>query len=297
MSDELKTIIIAEVGECFNGDIEIAKRLIYEAKEAGCDIVKFQTLDYENISDDDPESEWFKKIALNPDKIGILIKYAREADIEILFTPENIKTAKWLLEQGLRDVKIPSSTVANKELITFINDNFERVFMSTGMASLDEANDAVRSLSNVRDLYIMHCVSEYPTGPLLEQRGLKALSHEDVRLNMMKILMELFPQYKVGYSDHTDGILAPIVAVAAGARVIEKHITLDRTTPIKNFETGGEYLGTDHVLSIEPDELKEMVKQIREVEKMLGEWKWERSAGEKTLRNFIRERFCHPESS
>ncbi len=108
---------------------------------------------------------------------------------------------------------------------------------------------------------------------------------------MMKMLMMLFPHLKIGYSDHTDGFLAPVAAVAAGARVIEKHITLDRQTPIKNYETGGEYLGTDHVLSIEPDELKEMVKQIREVEEMLGEWKWERSGGEKVLRSFLRERF------
>ena len=106
----------------------------------------------------------------------------------------------------------------------------------------------------------MHCISEYPTGPLLEQRGLKALSNEDVRLNMMRMLIELFPQYNIGYSDHTCGILAPLVAVAMGAKVIEKHITLDRQTPMKNFETGGEYLGTDHVLSLEPEELGEMVK-------------------------------------
>lgn len=291
MIDERKTIIIAEVGECFNGDIETAKRLIYEVKEAGCDIVKFQTLDYENISDDDPERDWFKKIALNPEKIRYLINCANEIGIQILFTPENIKTAEWLLEQNQKDVKIPSSSAADRELTAFINDNFDRVFMSTGLASLDEVNEAANNLSDVKELYIMHCVSEYPTGPLLQQRGLKALSHEDVRLNMMKILMALFPHHKVGYSDHTDGILAPIAAVAAGADVIEKHITLDRKTPIKNFETGGEYMGTDHVLSIEPPELKEMVRQIREAEKILGEWKWQRSEGERILRDFLRERF------
>lgn len=287
-----RTIIIAEIGECFNGDFDIAKRLMREAEDAGCDIVKFQTLDYENISENDPEKDWFKKIALNPEKIKYLIKYAKEIEIQILFSTENIKTANWLLDAGLKDVKIASSSINNIKYIDFINNHFEQVFVSTGMASLDEVNNAVRSLSNVRDLYIMHCMSEYPTGLLLEQRGLKALSHEDVRLNMMKILIEQFPQHKVGYSDHTDGILAPIAAVAMGARVIEKHITLDRQTPIKNFEIGGEYIGTDHVLSIEPDELREMVRQIKEVEKMLGEWKWERSEGEKLLRDFIRGRFA-----
>jgi sialic acid synthase SpsE len=137
----------------------------------------------------------------------------------------------------------------------------------------------------------MHCVSEYPTGPLLEQRGLKALSPEEVRLNMMRILMALFPQHKIGYSDHTVGILAPVAAVAMGAAVIEKHITLDRKTPVENFLQGKEYLGTDHVLSLEPAELREMVRQIREVEQMLGPWKWERSEGELILREFLRERF------
>jgi len=287
-----KTVIIAEVGECFNGDMETAKRMLLVAKGAGCDIVKFQTLDYESILEDDPEKEWFKKIALDPEKIEILVGYAGEMDIQILFAPENVKTSQWLVDADLKSVKIASSCMYDLELIKFINCHFGQVFMSTGMASLDEVNVAVNHLTNIPDFYIMHCISEYPTGPLLEDRGLKALSHENVRLNMMRMLMELFPQHKIGYSDHTSGILAPVVSVAMGARVIEKHITLDRNTPIENFKEGKEYLGTDHVLSIEPDELKEMVSQIREVEKMFGEWKWERSEGEIILRDFLRERFA-----
>ncbi len=287
-----KTVIIAEIGECFNGDMGTAKRTISIAKSADCDIVKFQTLDYENISEDDPEKEWFKKIALDPEKIEILVGYAGEMDIQILFTPENIKTSQWLVDANLKSVKIASNCIYDLELIKFINSNFEQVFMSTGMASLDEVCAAVNHLNNIHDLYIMHCISEYPTGPLLEDRGLKALSHENVRLNMMRMLMELFPQHKIGYSDHTSGILASVVSVAMGAKVIEKHITLDKNIPIENFREGKEYLGTDHVLSIEPDELKEMVCQIREVEKMFGEWKWERSEGEIILRDFLRERFA-----
>ena len=286
-----RVIIIAEVGECFNGDLKTAEALILEAKEAGCDIVKFQTLDYENISENDPERDWFRKVALNPEKVKYLIEYANNNQINILFTPDNIKTAQWLLQAGLKDVKIASSVATDKEFIEFVNGNFDRVFMSTGMCSLDEVNEAVDSLGNVKDLYIMHCVSEYPTGPLLEQRGLKALDSKDVRLNMMCLLMALFPKSKIGYSDHTAGILAPVAAVAMGARVIEKHITLDRRTPIENFNQGKEYLGTDHVLSLEPPELQEMVRQIREVEQMLGPWKWERTTGEIILREFLRDRF------
>ncbi|MDD5108770.1 MAG: N-acetylneuraminate synthase family protein [Candidatus Omnitrophica bacterium] len=286
-----ETLIIAEIGECFNGDFTIAKELMREAKKSGCDIVKFQTLDYENISLSDPEKEWFLKIALNPEKIRKLIAYARKIRIRILFSPENIKTCQWLLDAGLEDVKIASSSITDVELISFVNKNFRCVFISTGMASLKEVREIVHNLKNVYELYIMHCVSEYPTGPLLKRRGLCALAPEDVHLNMMKILMQIFPHYKIGYSDHTAGIFAPLVAVAAGAEVIEKHITLDRKVPLRNYNTGKEYLGTDHVLSLEPFELKEMVCKIREIEHMLGKWKWERSEGEKLLRGFLRKRF------
>jgi len=286
-----RTLIIAEIGECFNGDMAMARRLISEANSAGCDFVKFQTLDYETISDDDPERDWFYKIALSPPMIEDLVQFAGNVGIQILFTPENKKTAEWLIDAGLRDVKIASNCLVNEELIQFVNRRFRRVMMSTGMASLDEVNTAVQNLSDVDEIYLMHCVSEYPTGILLETRGLKALDVSDVNLNMMLMLKALFPNCRVGYSDHTDGILASVAAVAAGAVVVEKHITLDRSTPVRNYESGGEYLGTDHVLSLEPDELNEMVAKIREVEKMFGPWEWKRSEGEAMLMEFLRERF------
>jgi sialic acid synthase SpsE len=287
-----RTIIIAEIGECYNGDLATAERLMKSARDAGCDIAKFQTLDYEQIAPDDPEKEWFERIALTPARIDDLIARARKVGIEILFTPENVKTAGWLVERGLRDVKIASSSVADAPFVRFVNDHFYRVFISTGMASLDEVRQAVATLHSIPELHIMHCISEYPTGPLLEQRGLKALAHEDVRLNMMRMLMEIFPQHAIGYSDHTAGILAPVAAVAMGASVIEKHITLDRKTPVEAYRTGKTYLGTDHVLSLEPDELAEMVRQIREVETMFGPRTWERSEGERLLRDFLRGRFA-----
>lgn len=286
-----KTIIIAEIGECFNGDLGAAKKLIREAKTAGCDIAKFQTLDCENISEDDPEKEWFRKIALDPVSIRYLIECGRKIGIQVLFTPENVKTAAWLVDAGLDDVKIASSTLTDRRLLSFANQNFKRIYISTGMATVGEIKSAVRALRKVRELFIMHCVSEYPTGPLLEKRGLRALASEDVRLNMMKIIKGLFPSHRVGYSDHTSGILAPIAAVAAGAEVIEKHITLDRKMPIRNFNLRKRYMGTDHVLSAEPKELREMVRSIREIEKMFGPSKWERSEGEKVLRDFLRGRF------
>jgi len=286
-----KTIIIAEIGECYNGEMKTAKKMMKVAKDTKCNVVKFQTLDFANISEDDPEKEWFKKIALDPEKISYLIDYARSIDISILFTPENTKTAEWLVKNGLDDVKIASSSITDLSLLEYINENFSKVYISTGMASLDEVYHAVDCLKDIKDVYIMHCVSEYPTGPLLEQRGLQALAHENVNMNMMRILKQLFPQHKIGYSDHTNGILAPIVAVAMGAEVIEKHITLNKEIPIKNYKIGKEYKGTDHVLSIEPHLLNEMVCQIREVERIIGDWKWKRSEGEILLKNFLRKRF------
>lgn len=286
-----RTLIVAEIGECFNGSLARADKIMRCAKKAGCDIAKFQTLDYEAISETDPEKGWFKKIALDPKKIDWLIKDARKIGIGILFTPENEKTARWLLDLGCKDVKIASSCVTDIRLINFVNRNFKRVFLSTGMASINEVKRAVKALNKITDLFIMHCVSEYPTGPLLEKRGLRALADNDVKLNMMKILMGLFPGYKIGYSDHTSGILAPLLAVAAGAKVIEKHVTLDREAPVNNFKHSGKYLGTDHILSVEPRELRQMVQQIRTAETILGENKWQRSQGEKILRDFLRKRF------
>lgn len=288
---ENSVIIIAEVGECYNGSMKAAEELIKISKEAGCDYVKFQTLDYENISSDDPEKEWFYKIALSKEKVVVLKEICEKVGIKVLFTPENIKTAEWLSSSGINNVKIASSSILDLSLAKYINQNFQQVFISTGMTSLDEINQIISLLWNINDIYIMHCISEYPTGPLLEKRGLTALSNKDVRLNMMQILKNIFPNYKIGYSDHTDDILAPIAAVAMGAEVIEKHITLDKKTPINAYYSGREYLGTDHVLSIEPDQLKRMVFEIREVEKMFGPWKWERSEGEEILKEFLRCRF------
>lgn len=289
MADKVK--IIAEIGECWNGDITAAKKLIRVAKKAGCDYAKFQTLDRDAIKDDDPEREWFRKIALDRDMVKEFTGYARKAGIDILFSPENVKTAKWLKAAGLDSVKIASSVMYDKELLRYVNGAFGEVFISTGMATLKEVVAAVRILGDVEELYILHCVSEYPTGPLLEKRGLKALSEEDVRLNMVGILKRSFPDRVIGYSDHTSGILAPVLAVAAGAKVIEKHITLDRSRPMNNYKKGLKYMGTDHVLSLEPDELKLMVERIREAERMMGGEGWERSKGEKILRKFLISRF------
>lgn len=285
------TIIIAEVGECFNGVIDNAYTMIKEAKKAGCDIVKFQLLDMCEVAKDDPEYDWFAKLYLSPEHISGLVSCARENQIEILFTPVSVKTAEFIYNAGLKSVKIASSFINKKELLSYINEKFDTVYVSTGMAEIEEISEVVDELNKPRELILLHCVSEYPTGPLLEQRGLKALNEEDVHMNMMLMLKEMYPDYKIGYSDHTDGILAPITAVAMGAEVIEKHFTLDRKTPIEHYNNQSEYMGTDHVLSIEPPELQQMVNTIRRVENIKGTWEWKRSEGEEILRKFLRGRY------
>ena len=283
--------VIAEVGECFNGDMNTAYKMIHEAKIAGCDVVKFQLLDINEVAENDPEYDWFYKLYLPLEKIQKLIDCAKENEIEILFTPVSVKTAQDLVDAGQTTVKIASSFIRKTELIEYINENFKRVYVSTGMAELDEIQQVMDTLAKPEEVILMHCVSEYPTGPLLEQRGLCALDEADVHLNMMLMLKALYPRLKVGYSDHTDDIWASVTAAAMGADVLEKHITLDRETPIHNYENGLEYMGTDHVLSIEPKQLREMVTAVRRVEKIKGQWKWERSQGEKILAEFLRGRY------
>jgi sialic acid synthase SpsE len=283
--------IIAEVGECFNGSMEQARRMIKEAAQAGCNVVKFQILDMEEVSADDPEYDWFSKIELDRENIKLLKKWAEEEHIDILFTPVSLKTAAFLVEENVDTVKIASSFIRKKELLEYINDHFRKVYVSTGMADLEEIRKTVQILKNPEEVIILHCISEYPTGPLLERRGLKALEEQDAHLNMINILRREFPEYKIGYSDHTDGVFAPIIAAAMGAEVIEKHFTLDRKTPIYNYEQKLEYMGTDHVLSVEPDDLRKMVELIRRAESCQGDMEWRRSEGEIILREFLRGRY------
>ena len=287
----MRTVIIGEVGECFNGDFNVALKMIEEIKKAGCDIVKFQLLDLAEVSFDDPERDWFQKLELQSEKIKKLMKHAELYQIGILFTPVSVKTASWMYELGCQEVKIASSFLKKKELLTYINDHFQTIYISTGMAALSEIQQTLDQFDRDKDIYILHCISEYPTGPLLEQRGLVAMKEEDVHLNMLSILRKTFPKYPIGYSDHTDGIFVPMMASAMGAAVIEKHVTLDRQTPIEHFKKGLEYMGTDHVLSIEPEKLQEMVSQIRRVETIQGNEIWDRSEGEKLLMEFLRQRY------
>ena len=256
--------IIAEAGVNHNGSIELAKFLIDKAVEAGADAIKFQTFKSENLLTKDAKKAKYqkkttgseenqytmiKRLELDYDGHKELIDYCHIRDIMFLSSPFDLESIDLLKDLGLKIFKIPSGEITNLPYLRKIGKLNKRVILSTGMATLGEVETAVNILRSygTTDITLLHCNTEYPT-PM-----------EDVNLLAMNTMKEAF-KVEVGYSDHTLGIEVPIAAVALGAKVIEKHITLD-----KNME------GPDHRASLEPDELKQMVNAIRNIEKALGD--------------------------
>jgi len=261
-----KTFIIAEAGVNHNGKLELAYKLIDAAKEAGADAVKFQTFTadnsvtksakkagYQNKTTDKKETQYemIKKLELNEQQHKELISYCGSKNIQFLSSPFDFASIELLNKLGLNTYKIPSGEIINLPYLRKIGKLNKNVIMSTGMATLGEIEEALSVLINSgtkrKKITVLHCNTEYPT-PI-----------EDVNLKVMLTIESAFPGIKVGYSDHTLGIEVPIAAVAMGASIIEKHFTLN-----KNME------GPDHRASLEPEELKAMVRAIRNIEKALG---------------------------
>lgn len=260
-----RVFIIAEAGVNHNGDVSLAKKLIDKASEAGADVVKFQTFKAKNLvskfaqkaqyqkqTTDENESqlEMIKKLELDFDVHEELIEYCGQKGIMFLSTPFDLDSIELLDGLGLDIFKIPSGEITNLPYLRKIGALSKKVILSTGMANIDEINDALNILikagTKKENITILHANTEYPT------------PFEDVNLNAMQTIAETFG-VKVGYSDHTQGIEVPTAAVAMGASVIEKHFTLDKTME-----------GPDHKASLEPDELKAMVSAIRNIELALG---------------------------
>lgn len=256
--------IIAEAGVNHNGDINLAKKLIDVAKDAGADAVKFQTFnancivtkgakkaDYQKKATNMDESQYsmIKKLELTKDDFEDLAKYAKERSISILSTPFDEKSADLLYKLGLPAFKISSGDITNYPLLRYIAKKGKPIILSTGMSTLGEVEDALNVIRNegLKHIILLHCVSSYPA------------KIESANLTSIETLRQAF-KTPVGYSDHTLGIIAPIVAIALGACVLEKHFTLDRSLS-----------GPDHKASIEPDELKNMVKSIKCTEVALGD--------------------------
>jgi len=264
-----QTIVIAEIGENHIGNMELAKKMIKEAAKAGADIVKFQSYLSDEVKDTDPEKEWFSKVQLSDDAHYELKELAEKNKVEFLSSPFSLNRAKFLCENlELKKIKIASSEMLNIPLLKYVNKHAETVFLSTGMSTINEIKKASSNLNNVEELYLLHCITQYPTKP------------EDANLLAITTLKNSFPMYKIGYSDHTIGILAAIISVALGAKVVEKHFTIDKNLP-----------GTDHILSADPNELKELIKKIEEIEILLGDGEKKPTKDEKKIISFVRSRF------
>jgi len=262
----MSVLIIAEAGVNHNGDMQLARQLIDVAADAGADMVKFQTFNanrlatkqapkanYQNKTTDQSESQhaMLKKLELTLDMHKELIAYCKERNIEFFSTGFDTQSLDLLVSLGIEQFKIPSGEITNLPYLRHIGVMGRPLILSTGMATLGEIEDAIDVLEKAgtdrSNITVLHCNTEYPT-PM-----------EDVNLLAMCSIRDAFG-VQVGYSDHTAGIEVPVAAVALGATVIEKHITLDKTMP-----------GPDHKASLEPDEFKVMVSAIRNIEQVLGD--------------------------
>lgn len=258
-----KVFIIAEAGVNHNGSIEIAKKLIDEAAKCGVDAVKFQSFkaknlvtkvakqaDYqkENMKKEVSQYEMLKALELSYDDHIELINYSKEKGIMFLSSPFDLESIDMLMELGIEMFKVPSGEIENVPYLKKIAKTGKKVILSTGMSNLSDIEFALDILreAGAKDISVLHCNTDYPT------------KMEEVNLTAMNTIGNAF-LVEIGYSDHTKGIEIPIAAVALGAKIIEKHFTLD-----KNME------GPDHKASLEPDELKAMVDSIRNVEIALG---------------------------
>ena len=281
-----KTLIIAEAGVNHNGDINIAKKLIDVAVDAGADFVKFQTFkankivtqnakkaDYQiNNTNKKSESqfEMLKKLELSDKDHKVLISYCEKKKINFFSTAFDVDGISYLSSLGFNLFKIPSGELTNLPYLKAVAQTKKPIILSTGMANIDEIREAfnilIKNGTKKEYITILHCNSQYPT-PLT-----------DVNLKAMLTIKNTF-NVSVGYSDHTLGIEVPIAAVALGASIIEKHFTLDRS-----------FYGPDHKASLEPHELKKMVSSIRNVEKAItGSGKKEPSLSEKKNIQIVRK--------
>lgn len=274
--------IIAEAGVNHNGSLELAKKLIDVAADAGADAVKFQTFQADrlvslnapkaayqlnNTSETETQYDMLKKLELTKEMHIELIAYCKMKNIMFLSTPFDIDSVYELTKLGISIIKIPSGEITNLPYLREVAKQKKKVILSTGMSELQEVKEAVEVLkeNGADDIMVMHCNTQYPT-PM-----------EDVNLMAMVSMKEKLG-LPTGYSDHTQGIEVPIAAAALGAAVIEKHFTLDK-----------EMEGPDHKASLNPQELKQMVLSIRNIERALGSDRKLVTESEKENRDIVRK--------
>ena len=255
--------IIAEVGVNHNGDLELAKKLIREAAKCGANCVKFQTFQAEKLvlqnapkanyqlkttSKNESQFEMLKKLEMNADKYDEIIKCCEQESVLFISTPYNTEDVDFLEDLGVSAYKLASMHASEPWFARYVANKKKPIFLSTGMSTLSEIDTTVRSIKETGNnkIILLQCTTNYPS------------RIEDTNLLAMKTMSKTF-QLMVGYSDHTEDDIACLASVALGAKVIEKHFTLDKFLP-----------GPDHTTSATPSEFKSLVRNIRNVEKSLG---------------------------
>ena len=256
--------LIAEAGVNHNGSLSIARSLVDVAADSGVDAIKFQTYKTEKlilqstekasyqqskVNKEESFYEMLKKYELEEGNFKILKEYCDEKGLIFLSTPFDTSSVELLEDLNVPAYKIGSGDMNNFPLIKLICSKGKPILLSTGMATLEEVKDSVDLIKNnsVEEVVIFQCTTSYPT------------KLEDVNLNVIDLYKKEFPNEIIGFSDHSQGITASIGAAAKGAKVIEKHFTLDK-----------EMEGPDHKASLDPTELRKWVNEIRNLEKALG---------------------------
>lgn len=275
-----KVLIIAEAGVNHNGDIELAKKLCLKAKEIGADAVKFQTwitekiitkdveqADYqvENTKNNQSQFDMLKSLELSFEQFREIKEYCDGIGILFASTADETVSLDFLVELGIPFIKLGSGEIGNIPYLRYVGSKKMPVILSTGMSTLADVESSIQALreGGAEEITLLHCTTNYPC------------PYDTVNLRAMDTLSSAF-KLPVGYSDHTKGIEVSIAAVARGARVIEKHFTLDT-----NME------GPDHLASTEPEEFKRMVDSIRNIEVCLGDGVKQPSVDEKTISKVI----------
>lgn len=281
VGDGAPIFIVAEAGVNHNGDIGLAKRLIDAAKDAGADAVKFQVFKAENVvtknaekakyqtkNTDENKSQlaMLKQLELDDENFRELYTYAKKNNIVFLSSAFDKESVDLLTDLRVSAFKIASGEITNFPLLKYIAEKKKPVILSTGMSTMDEIEDALKVIreNGTNDIILLHCITNYP------------VKKEETNLRVIETLRQRF-KLPVGFSDHTFGITIAIAAAVLGAVLIEKHFTLDRSLR-----------GPDHKASLEPNELKEMIRAIRDVEKALGDGVKKPTKEEERIKNAVR---------
>lgn len=255
VNDYGEPYVVAEVNSSHGGSMDTAKKMIDAAADAGCDCVKFQSWSAESLYSnsyykENPIAKRFvKKFSLTEEQLRELAGYCKEKNIGFSSTPYSEKEVDFLADIEAPFIKVASMELNNFEFLQYIARKKVPLVLSTGMGEMEEIKKAVQVIESVgnNNLVLLHCVSIYPA------------KEENICLNNILGLRENFPQYPIGFSDHTLGDEAAIAAVALGAAVIEKHLTLDKSQ-----------IGMDNQMAMEPAQLKELVRKCRLIQKSLG---------------------------